>query len=711
MHVRSRTPRRTRRLHRSTLLVLLLCVCGTTAGTVFTHRVVQQSEHRLLQQKASAAAIIMSGLLGQSYAPAVQSLASAVGADGTVDTGRFGAVSAALTAPQATSPTQQGGLGATGAAILDLALPQVLQTSGRLAVDLTVPADLAELVRAAGVAATDPAHAAFAGLHGSGTFRVLSLLATAPGGRAAYLEVPYSSKVDAGALEAAPQYNQAFGGLDFAIYYGDTATGELMWSNKQDKALNGYVARVFVGLTSTSGFESTAYDAGRRPLMIALEARQPLIGQFSQVFPWLLLAFGLLSGTAVLVLTKKTQRRKDDALVLVDQLKARNTEVEQAVARQQRAEEQLRQSQRLEAIGQLAGGVAHDFNNLLAVIFSYTGFLRTAGQGQPWLEDVDEVDKAAHRAAQLTRQLLLFSRRDAAQTEVVDLRALVADRHRLLHRTLGDDIHVAFEAPDAALCVEADAGELDQVLMNLAVNARDAMPEGGTLTVTLDVADDPEGEPWVRLRVWDTGIGMTPETRERAFEPFFTTKEVGRGTGLGLATVYGIVTRCGGAVSLCSTTGTGTGVTVLLPRSSGTPSPGQTEHEPAVPVLPTRRVLLVEDEESVRRASTRILLEAGYDVVEAANGPEAVTLFDQHRIDVLVSDVVMPGGLSGADLADLLRQDRPGLPVVFTSGYSRDHLTRRGPLPLATSLVPKPFSAATLVDAVRRSLDAEGVLT
>ena len=696
---------RVRRLHRTTVLVLVLTVVGTTVGTFFTRDLVQQSEHRLLQQKAGAAAIIMSGLLGQSYAPAVQALGAAVKPDGTVDQTTFAMTSAALRAPEATSASQQGGLGASGAALIDPATGQVAASAGTLRIDPRSTTDLTGLAQAAKVASTDPGHAAFAGLHGAGPSRTLSLVAPAGAHLVSYLELPFAGTIDVGSLESAPQYNQAFGGLDFAIYYGNATTGQLLWTNEGVHGLDGYVARVFVGLTSTSGFESTAYDAGKRPLMIALEARQPLTGQFSHRFPWLMLAFGLLTGMAVMVLTEVTQRRKDDALALVRQLEAHNAEVQEAVNRREQAEEQLRQAQRLEAIGQLAGGIAHDFNNLLAIIFSYTGFLRNAGQGQPWSEDVQEIDKAAHRAAELTQQLLMFSRREEQRSSVVDLRALVSDRFRLLRRTLSEDIDVRLELPTGPVLVRADQGELDQVLMNLVVNARDAMPSGGMLVLALtEVGGD------VEFRVRDTGTGMSPEVQEHAFEPFFTTKGVGRGTGLGLATVYGIATRWGGTVLLRSAPNEGTEVVVRLPRTDDAPEPPLPL--PAVAGFPcTPRavtVLLVEDEEGVRRANARILTEAGFSVVVASTGPEAVALFDHHQIGALVSDVVMPGGLSGPELVEQLRLQRPGLPAVLVSGHSRDHLTRAGAVPQDVQLVRKPFAAQTLIDATQHCLNAEG---
>jgi CheY-like chemotaxis protein len=305
----------------------------------------------------------------------------------------------------------------------------------------------------------------------------------------------------------------------------------------------------------------------------------------------------------------------------------------------------------------------------------------------------------------------MFSRRDTARSDVMDLRALLADRHRLLQRTLSDDIEVVLDIPDDPMPVRADSVELDQVIMNLSVNARDAMPGGGRLTLVLDEVPCEHARSCVRLQVTDTGTGMDPEVVDHAFEPFFTTKEVGRGTGLGLATVYGIVSRWGGSVTLASEPGAGTTVTVLLPRSDEAPAVEPAAERPgAAQTGHTATVLLVEDEDGVRRASHRILQEAGFDVLDAANGQEALQLFGTQHVDVLVSDVVMPGGLSGADLAERLRVLQPDLPVVFTSGYGRDHLARRGPLPSGTQLLRKPFPAETLVEAVRRSLENEGAL-
>jgi two-component system cell cycle sensor histidine kinase/response regulator CckA len=497
-----------------------------------------------------------------------------------------------------------------------------------------------------------------------------------------------------------------FAGVDYAVYFGRATTANLIMTNSHKLPLQGLRAQQAVGTTINEAW--TASSAAPRQLVVMMHPRTPLTGSAAAWFPWIMLIGSLLAGLVVLVLLEKSQRRRDQALGLVLQLEERNTEVEHAVERQARAEERLRQAQRLEAVGQLAGGIAHDFNNLLAVMFSYTGFLKTAGEGQPWLEDVLEVDKAARRAAELTQQLLMFSRRDLTRSGVVDIRALLADRHRLLQRTLSDDIDVSLDVPDHQLTVRADSVELDQVIMNLAVNARDAMHDGGTLTLALDEVPCEDGAPGVRLRVTDTGTGMDPEVQEHAFEPFFTTKEIGRGTGLGLATVYGIVTRWGGSVALSCTSGVGTTVTVLLPRCD--------DRNPTEPVLVPEQagppnagtILLVEDEDSLRKASGRILRDAGFNVIEAANGPDALELFAQGRVDVLVSDVVMAGGLSGADLAERLRLLRPDLPVVFASGYGRDHLTRRGPLPDGTQLLRKPYPAVTLVDAVRRSLDPQG---
>jgi PAS domain S-box-containing protein len=376
---------------------------------------------------------------------------------------------------------------------------------------------------------------------------------------------------------------------------------------------------------------------------------------------------------------------------------------------------QLNQLRRLESVGQLAGGIAHDFNNILGVILNYAQFVAEAvGEGSPVRDDVEEVIRAAERAAALTRQLLIFSRREVVRPEVLDLNVVVSELDRLLRRALGE--HVELEtrfAPDLAR-VDADPGQLEQVLVNLAVNARDAMPSGGQLLIeTANVElDDPHADlppgPYVRLVVSDTGIGMTPAVVARVFEPFFSTKPKGEGTGLGLATVYGIVTEAGGSVRIYSEPEIGTTVTVHLPASAAAPPPASSERpQPARPRGRGETVLVVEDEESVRLLTERILTGAGYLVLAAPGGRvalESCTHADQ-PIDLMLTDVVMPEML-GPDLVERATAIRPGLRVLYMSGYIHQAVAQLGKLDREDIvLLEKPFTADALLTRVRQALD------
>jgi hypothetical protein len=402
------------------------------------------------------------------------------------------------------------------------------------------------------------------------------------------------------------------------------------------------------------------------------------------------------------------------------------TEHRMADEGRQHLESQLRQAQRLESLGQLAGGVAHDFNNLLAVILSYTRFadeelaaLATASSDpRPTAlrEDVEQIRRAARRAAQLTRQLLAFGRREVARPRILQLNQVVRDVEQLLRRTLAE--HVELEttlAPDLWL-VSADPGQLEQVLVNLAVNARDAMPTGGTLTIeTANVHVDAESAAaWhgvgtgrhVRLRIRDTGHGMPREVAERAFEPFFTTKPKGEGTGLGLATVFGIITQAGGSTHIASEPGRGTTISALLPATDdelGEPGP-----EPDRPgrLSGEETVLVVEDQEAMREVTRRLLARNGYRVLTAASGAEAIEIArrDQTGIQLLVSDVIMPQML-GMEVAAALTALLPDLRVLYMSGHARPVLASQGTLDPAVALVEKPFSEEELLAKVREILD------
>ena len=382
-----------------------------------------------------------------------------------------------------------------------------------------------------------------------------------------------------------------------------------------------------------------------------------------------------------------------------------------------RLEEQLRQAQKMEAIGQLAGGVAHDFNNLLAAISINAHLLRDRMAPGEAEREVVEIENAAERGAGLIRQLLAYSRRQVLQLRLLDLNRVVTETESLLRRVIGDEVRLDARLDASLGTVLADAGQLTQVLLNLAVNARDAMPGGGRLSITTAnatlepgaharFAEAPPGD-YVVLTVSDTGIGMDAETLARAFEPFFTTKDSGRGTGMGLATVYGIVEQSGGQVYAESSPGEGATFTVLLPRRTGAVA-GAGESAPVRTGLPrgTETVLLVEDETSVRSSVARALTRHGYRVVDAANGREALALLETwtEPIDLVLTDLTMPE-MGGHELADHLHSARPTLPVLFMSGYDAQSVASHGTLPDGAALVEKPFTMETLLRRVRATLD------
>jgi PAS domain S-box-containing protein len=387
--------------------------------------------------------------------------------------------------------------------------------------------------------------------------------------------------------------------------------------------------------------------------------------------------------------------------------------------REKALQEQLDQSRRLESVGQLAGGIAHDFNNILGVIMNYAEFVSDElPADSKAAEDVEEIRRAAERAAALTRQLLIFSRREVVQPELLDLCRVVSQLENLLHRALGERVELETRFEDGVAAVEADPGQVEQVLVNLAVNARDAMPDGGRLLIEVENAELDEeyaymhpntaAGAYVRLKVSDTGIGMDEETIERAFEPFFTTKGKGEGTGLGLATVYGIVTGAGGRVDIYSEPGVGTTIKVHLPARSAAPSPGRDQVKER-PAGNGEVILVVEDEADVRRMAERILSKGGYSVIGTTGGEEALEICrkPEQVIDLLLTDVIMPRML-GTELVEQVKTIRPELSVVFMSGYSHDVLA---PQALAeqggAAFIEKPFNSSDLLRIVRGLLDAQ----
>jgi PAS domain S-box-containing protein len=404
--------------------------------------------------------------------------------------------------------------------------------------------------------------------------------------------------------------------------------------------------------------------------------------------------------------------------VRVDGVATDITERKRAEAEKEQLEEQLRASQKMESIGSLAGGIAHDFNNLLSVILSYTDFaMAEAVAGGPLVNDLMEVKKAADRAVALTRQLLAFGRKQVLQPVPLDLNEVVAGVEKMLRRILGEDVDLVRRlAPDLGL-ISADPGQLEQVLMNLVVNARDAMPGGGELTIeTANVEIDGEyaachltvtSGRYVLLAVTDTGCGMDGQTKARLFEPFFTTKEKGKGTGLGLSTVYGIVKQSGGDIWVYSEPGQGTTFKIYLPRElSATTATALKPSTVPKRSRGTETILVVEDEEALRKVVLRTLDGAGYKVLCAADGDEALLKSARHAGDIrlLLTDVVMPR-MSGSVLAERLSKARPSLKVLYMSGYSDEAIVQHGVIQAGAHFLGKPFTAADLARKVRDVLD------
>jgi len=378
-------------------------------------------------------------------------------------------------------------------------------------------------------------------------------------------------------------------------------------------------------------------------------------------------------------------------------------------------QEQLSQAQRLESVGRLAGAVAHDFNNLLTVINGYSELaLARLGAADPLRSSLGQIRRAGERAAALTKQLLGLSRKQIIQPQPVDLNEIVTDARDMLQPLLGESIEVRTTLEPGLGQVVADPGQIDQILMNLAVNARDAMPGGGTLTIetrNVEVSDPGEGTPiaipagsYIKLMVTDTGSGMSETTRQQVFEPFFTTKALGGGTGLGLATVYGIVKQNGGWIDVQSELGAGTAFHIWLPRVSAA-AVSESSGAPNGAAGGAQRLLVVDDQEDVRRFAVEVLESHGYSVLSAADAESALELIERHPdpIQLLVTDVVLPG-INGRELARRLMTLRPTTQVLYMSGYTRDVIAARGVLDPSVSFLAKPYSPGELVAKVKEIL-------
>jgi PAS domain S-box-containing protein len=397
--------------------------------------------------------------------------------------------------------------------------------------------------------------------------------------------------------------------------------------------------------------------------------------------------------------------------------------VQEEIELRSEAEEALRQSQKMETVGQLTGGIAHDFNNLLQIVNGNLDILcrRMPDEAAPLRRYAERAMVGAERAATLTQRLLAFSRRQPLAPKPTDVNRLLPGMSELLHRTLGETIEVEAVLPPRVWLVETDTNQLENAILNLAVNARDAMPDGGKLTIEtqnthLDegyAAQNPGVVPgqYVVICISDTGIGMDEDTAAKAVEPFFTTKEVGKGTGLGLSMVYGFIKQSGGHLKIYSEPGEGTTVKIYLPRLVGEVAAAAEDEHPAAPAAVGEETILVcEDDEEVRAYSVEVLRELGYHVLEAADGPAALALLrnESSTVDLLFTDVVLPGGMTGAELAKEAAAIRPGLKTLFTTGYARNAIVHHGRLDAGVQLITKPFSYADLATRIRDILDTNG---
>jgi PAS domain S-box-containing protein len=478
--------------------------------------------------------------------------------------------------------------------------------------------------------------------------------------------------------------------------------GAIEWVNPSFVALNGYSQDEVIGRNPAELLESSAQGIPVRDLWGTVLSGAGWRGEVQN---------RRKDGSNYLAEATITPVRDASGVV------TRLVWVARDITERKRLEAQFLQAQKMEAVGQLAGGIAHDFNNLLNVIMGTAALAsEQLRPDDPVRNDLREITQASERAAVLTRQLLAFSRKQTIQPKVLDLGATVLAFEGMLRRLIGEDVDLRVDATAGAGGIVADPAQVEQVILNLAVNAKDAMPNGGALTIAVapvsvgqaraDTLPALEAGPYVSLTVTDTGTGMDEATRARIFEPFFTTKEVGRGTGLGLATVYGIVQQSGGSILVESEPGQGTAFTIWFP-AAGESTPAASGAPAAAPARGAETILVVEDYAGLRALARRMLERAGYTVLAAANGNEALELLASHSgaVDLILTDVVMPG-MDGSELAERLRETNPGLKVIFTSGYTDDSLLRHGIDASAGHLLVKPYSNEDLTRAVRTVLDS-----
>jgi hypothetical protein len=695
------------RLHRASIAALVIGLIGGGLVSAAVAHTVSSDGDKLLVERAGETSTIVGTLVSS-----VQSSLATVAAATSASADRGSAFEAVASSPAGTTFTGMALLQRQGAAVT------VTARHGSL---LALPASSATPVASVVQAATQPASGlVLTGFLGSGAQRHLGVLLGPP------LAGPDSALYAEVALPAGtvvPSTDPSTADLDYGLYLGTETEAGLVFTNTTSRPISGTRA-VVVSTPGSSAQPQPRLDtnpggaaSAAGDLVLVVGAKSPLVGSFESELPWIIIGIGLVIVVGFVALLEATLRRRDVALGLA-------ATIERDASERERLQRQLQQTQRLESLGQLAGGVAHDFNNMLAIILSYAAFVEEevgravaddAARWRPVQSDVQQIEKAAESAARLTHQLLAFARREIVDPRALSLNDLVLSMEELLRRTIGEHVILTTSLDPDLRAVNADRGQLEQVLVNLAVNARDAMPDGGTLHIdTANVAVDEEhaasrdalapGE-YVRLRVADTGKGMTKDVLARAFDPFYTTKPTGQGTGLGLATVYGVIGQAGGHAQIYSEDGLGTTVTALLPAVME----GADEH--AAAASETRggggeTVLVVEDETAILDVACRILTRNGYQVLSAASASDAIAVAEDRtaHIDLLLTDVVMPKML-GKEVATRVTALRPEVRVLFMSGYAEEVLATQGTLDAGVHLVEKPFSEAGLVAKVAEVLD------
>jgi two-component system cell cycle sensor histidine kinase/response regulator CckA len=479
-----------------------------------------------------------------------------------------------------------------------------------------------------------------------------------------------------------------------------TVNGERLYNSPSYEKLLGYTPE---DLEKTSAYEQIHPDDQKAVKLAAEEAKTTGLGRRVEYRirhkngEW-----RMLESTASAVRDSKGDVEK---LVIVNR----------DITERRHLEQQLLLSQRLEAVGKLSGGIAHDFNNILGVIIGYSEALQQKiAADDPIREAIDEIEKAGQRAAVLTQQLLAFSRKQVLEPKILNLNSIVADVEKMLRRLIGEDVELKIILDSALGTVKADRGQIEQVILNLAVNARDAMPRGGKLKIETMNADLDENDArrtryvvpghYVMLQVSDSGMGMSAEVQSHIFEPFYTTKEQGKGTGLGLATVYGVIKQSGGYIWVASEIGKGSKFQVYLPRAEGV-AIEITRKQPILPAHGVGTILVVEDESSLRKLACNILKDGGYKVLEAEDGAKALEVAKHlhDNVDLLLTDVVMPG-MNGPELADKLSIERPQMKILYMSGYTDGAVAAHGVLKPGLVILRKPFSQSQLLQKVREML-------